>query len=193
MEKAFQTSIFIYDFYSEIFFLPIFSVYLDIFLHVQESPSFYWPFIWNPLWSIWPCACMGGRELSCGVGRRDGEVKGTSQLVKPALHHGVRASLDYSNRRWWWWRIAAPHCPPDIFILAWMQVYLETRISLVLYSVEILTVSNTSGKSLHQSVSTSSCVRVMFIVGKVSELMPFKLFEDRVLQTSLFSLVWPSV
>lgn len=132
---------------------------------------------------------MGGRELSCGVGRRDGEVKGTSQLVKPKLHHGARASLDYSNRKWWWWRIAAPHSPADIFILAWMQVYLETRISLVLYSVDILTLSNTSGKSLHLSVSTSSYVRVMFIVGKVSELMPLKLFEDRVLQTSLFSLV----
>ena len=66
---------------------------------------------------------------------------------------------------------------------------MEARISLALLSAETLTLATRSGRSLHLSVSASSYVGAVFVVDEVSELMPPKLLEDRVVQTVLFPLV----
>lgn len=39
----------------------------------------------------------GTFQASCGVGWRDGRVKGTSRLEEPPVHRGACASLDTSN------------------------------------------------------------------------------------------------
>lgn len=193
VEKIFQTSIFFYDFYLEILFLLLFSVYLEIFWNISACLRITLLFLTLYLKPSVECLALyvhgGADRVSVWGGREDRAGEGDFHWPR---HH---CSME--------------HFPAvttvteggggsgELLLPVALQnnlYFLECRkpVFFVLQSVEILTLSNTSGKCPHLSVSISWCVRAVIIVGEVSELMHPKLFEEGVFQTSLFSLIWPS-